>query len=240
MSIDFDLPSAWNEWLGPNANLDTVMGQILAKADGPVCWAIDEADLLFDKPYTNDFFGLLRSWHNRRALDPSGPWQKLTLLLTYATEAHIFISDLNQSPFNVGVRIGLKDFSESEVRTLQPKHRNVSDKSWKTVMEVCNGHPYLTQCAFDYLAKGGTDKELRTNAPRQDGPFGSHLARLLVSITQSDDTIKEVQHLLRAEPFERHTTRYRLQSAGLITISDCGSVEFRVPVCGAFLQSALQ
>ncbi|MEO7453723.1 MAG: AAA-like domain-containing protein [Fimbriimonadales bacterium] len=237
LGLDLDLPSAWSEWLGPNANLDTIMGRILERVDGPVCWAIDEADLLFDKPYTNDFFGLLRSWHNRRALDPAGPFQKLTLLLTYATEAHIFISDLNQSPFNVGVRIGLKDFSESEVRALQTKHRSVPEKSWKTVMEVCNGHPYLTQCGFDFLAKGGSEKSLRESALRQDGPFGSHLNRVLVTISQSPEILSEVKRLLFGDLFTNPTTRYRLQSAGVISISETGAPEFRVPIYESYLRA---
>ncbi len=46
-------------------------------------------------------FGLFRSWHNSRALDPTSPLNRLTLAIAYATEAHLFITDLNQSPFNL-------------------------------------------------------------------------------------------------------------------------------------------
>lgn len=238
LGVEIDVAVNWSDWLGPNVNLDTVVGKILDQCDGKVCWAIDEADLFFDKPYTNDLFGLLRSWHNRRALDPDGPWRKLTLVLAYATEAHLFITDLNQSPFNVGVRMTLRDFSCEEVKSLQSRHDHIKEgEAWKSVFEITRGHPYLSQCAFAYLAKGGSAEELVKRATRQDGPFGVHLNRLLVTISQNPEMLSEVKHLLQGEPFMNPTTRYRLQSAGVISISDTGAPEFRVPIYEAYLRS---
>jgi hypothetical protein len=238
LGVDIDVTKNWSDWLGPNVNLDTIVGKILSQCQRRVCWAIDEADLFFDKPYTNDFFGLLRSWHNRRALDPDGPWRKLTLVLAYATEAHLFITDLNQSPFNVGVRMTLRDFSIEEVKALQSKHQNMKEAdSWKTVFEITRGHPYLSQCAFAFLAKGGSVEELVSNATRQDGPFGAHLNRLLVTVSQSPEMLSEVKRLLEGEPFTSPTTRYRLQSAGVVTISGTGAPEFRVPSYETYLRS---
>jgi hypothetical protein len=167
LGFQADIAEKWNTWPGPNLNLDTIVGEALANCKSQICWAIDEADLLFDRPYTNDLFGLLRSWHNRRALEPDGPWNKLTLILAYATEAHLFISDLNQSPFNVGTRISLRDFTIDETRELQQKH-GLGDNpdSLKAVYEVTHGHPYLAQCGFAFLAKGGTVKDLIATAHR--------------------------------------------------------------------------
>ncbi|MDQ2985199.1 MAG: AAA-like domain-containing protein [Armatimonadota bacterium] len=240
LGIAFDVGGEWSDWLGPNVNLDTIIGKLLAECKGAVCWAIDEADLLFERPYTNDFFGLLRSWHNRRALDPDGPWRKLTLVLTYATEAHLFISDLNQSPFNVGVRMTLKDFSMEEVNELQSRHGEMGDReAWRTVFEITHGHPFLSQCAFAFLAKGGKTDELAAKAARQDGPFGTHLNRMLVSIAQSEEMLSEVKRMLDGQPFENATTRYRLQSAGVISISSMGEPEFRVPIYETYLRAEI-
>jgi hypothetical protein len=69
--------------------------------------------VLFSHKYASDIFSLFRSWHNLRALDPYGPWCRLTIAIAYATEAHLFISDLNQSPFNVGTRLTLEDLPAS-------------------------------------------------------------------------------------------------------------------------------
>ena len=72
-----------------------------------VLWAVDEFDRLFTSPLGGEGCGLLRSWHNARAWDPGLPWNRLTIAIAYATEAHLFIDDLNQSPFNVGTRLML-------------------------------------------------------------------------------------------------------------------------------------
>ena len=45
----------------------------------------------------SEVFGLFRSWHNRRSLEPASPLSRLTLAIAYATEAHLFITDVNQS-----------------------------------------------------------------------------------------------------------------------------------------------
>jgi DNA-binding SARP family transcriptional activator len=238
LGVEIDVAENWSDWLGANVSLDTIVGKILDQCDGKVCWAIDEADLFFDKPYTNDFFGLLRSWHNRRALDPDGPWRRLTLVLAYATEAHLFITDLNQSPFNVGVRMSLRDFSVEEVKSLQFRHGEIREaESWKTVFEITHGHPYLSQCAFAFLAQGGSSERLKDAAARQDGPFGAHLNRLLVAISQSPELLSEVKRQLQGEPFEIPTTRYRLQSAGIVSITAAGVPEFRVPIYEAYLRA---
>lgn len=103
--------AGWVDWMGSNSNLDAAVEEILEASPTRVLWAFDEGDRAFGREWTDDFFGLLRSWHNRRALDPGGPWRKLSLLIAYSQEAHLFISDLSQSPFNVGVRAVLPDFT---------------------------------------------------------------------------------------------------------------------------------
>ena len=89
----------------------------------PLVWGLDEVDRLFPPAcFGSEVFGLFRSWHNRRALDPSGPWSRLTLAIAYATEAHLFITDLNQSPFNVGTRLTLEDFAPAQVADLNGRY----------------------------------------------------------------------------------------------------------------------
>ena len=67
-------------------------------------------------------FGLFRSWNNERLLDPSGSWSRFTLVIAYATEAHLFITDVNQSPFNVGTRLTLEDFTREQVAELNRRY----------------------------------------------------------------------------------------------------------------------
>ena len=78
--------------------------------------ALDEVDRLLQTPFHSDFFALLRSWHNSRALDEQ--WDKLNMIMVISTEPYLLIADVNQSPFNVGLKIYLEDFNEAQIRDL--------------------------------------------------------------------------------------------------------------------------
>ncbi|MCC7433540.1 MAG: AAA-like domain-containing protein [Methanoregulaceae archaeon] len=239
LKVDVDLAALWSTWLGPNMNLDVVMGKLLEKTEGHVCWAIDEADRLFGRPYVNDFFGLLRSWHNRRALDPSGPWGKLTMALAYATEAHLFITDLNQSPFNVGVRLPLRDFSRTEVGELAARYGITTQEAIDAAYRTTHGHPFLTRRALAFLSQGGSAAELEATCTLPDGPFGDHLQGVLGVILQDAELVAEVKRMQAGEQFSKPTTRFRLMAAGILALSADARAEFRVPGYGPFLAAAL-
>ena len=76
------------------------LDHILPSFDQPLILALDEVDRVFSVPYRNDFFSMLRNWHNSRR--PGAPWKELDLVLVTSTEPYQFITDLTQSPFNVG------------------------------------------------------------------------------------------------------------------------------------------
>src|SRR5262249_38696439 len=135
--------------------------------------------------YASDVFGLFRSWHNLRALDPAGPWQRLTLALAYATEAHLFITDLNQSPFNVGTRLTLEDFSVEQVADLNSRYGHVlRDKEALTrFYALRGGHQSLSQLALYEMFARDTDViAVERDAIIDDGVFGAHLRRMVISI----------------------------------------------------------
>ncbi len=120
-----DPAQLWEDRRGPNANFERFIRRaVLGRSNGPLVWAMDEVDRLFATPFGTEFFGLLRSWHNERALDPTGPWSALTIAIAYATEAHLFITDMNQSPFNVGTRLTLEDFTQVQVAELSRRYQN--------------------------------------------------------------------------------------------------------------------
>ena len=87
----------------PNLNFERyIKEQVLAKSGGrPLVWVVDEVDRLFNRSFAGDVFGLLRTWHNKRSFSKKGPFQRLTVAIGYATEADLFIADVNQSPFTL-------------------------------------------------------------------------------------------------------------------------------------------
>ena len=67
----------WSSLLGASTNFERYLRrEVLEKITSPLVWGLDEIDRLFALPYAGGVFGLFRSWHNLRALEPSGPWQR--------------------------------------------------------------------------------------------------------------------------------------------------------------------
>src|SRR5947208_13728322 len=128
--------------------------RIAHRSPTALVWGLDEVDRLFTRDYGSEVFGLFRSWHNERALDPGGPWSRLTLAIAYATEAHLFITDLNNSPFNVGTRLTLEDFTLEQVADLNRRYGSPlgNPAEVNRLYRLVGGHPYLLRRALHELA----------------------------------------------------------------------------------------
>lgn len=224
MAIDLDLAeapeTAWDPRRGWNVNFQRYLQREVLNADlPPLIWGLDEVDRLFGLPYSNEVFGLFRSWHNARALHPNGPWSRLTLAMAYATEAHLFITDLNQSPFNVGTRITLEDFTPEAVNDLNHRHGlPLTDaRQMARFLDLVGGHPYLVRAGLYELGARGIDlTTLEAEARREDGVFGTHLRRLLQSLSRDGALCEAVVGVLRGDSPPSPDAFFRLQSAGVL------------------------
>lgn len=220
--LDLDvLPQeVWKAERGPSVNFQRyIRREALAHISGHLVWGLDEVDRLFTCSFGSEVFGLFRSWHNARSLDPEGPWRNLTMAIAYATEAHLFISDLNQSPFNVGTRLTLDDFTLEQVAELNRRY----DSPLKEQMEVAvfydllSGHPYLVRKGLHEMAAHGVSFAAFSKlADRDEGPFGDHLRRFLVLLAQDAELCDMMREILRGRPCPSTDSFYRLRSAGLL------------------------
>ena len=222
LQLDLDVfpPDVWREHLGPNDNFERYLRrEVLAKSPVPLVWAMDEVDRLFVCPFASEVFGLFRSWHNARALEPSGPWRNLTLAIVYATEAHLFITDMNQSPFNVGTRLALDDFTFEQVGDLNQRYGSPlpSDAAVARFFRLIGGQPYLTRRGLREMADRQLDiAVIEDMADRDEGPFGDHLRRILVSVSQKPELSEAVRMVFRGRPCTDQNVFYRLRSAGIL------------------------
>ncbi len=220
-----DLPvlpaDVWDSRRGPNVNFERyVRREVLAKLSAPLVWGLDEVDRLFSTTYGSEVFGLIRSWHNERALDPTGPWAGLTLMIAYATEVHLFIRDMNQSPFNVGTRVTLDDFTLAQVAELNLRCGSPlkSEEEVSQLYALLNGQPYLTRRALNELAlKRHSLDEVATLASQDHGLFGDHLKRILMSLAKDPALRDVVRHILRGEACPSQESFYRLRSPGVLS-----------------------
>jgi DNA-binding winged helix-turn-helix (wHTH) protein len=231
----------WSSMLGPSmAFAHFLEFDVLAKIDLCLVLGLDEVDRLLHYKYANDIFGLFRSWHNRRALDDGGPWCRLTLALAYATEPHLFIRDLNQSPFNVGTRLTLSDFSYPEVAELNRRYDSVlSDSDLKRYCRLLGGHPYLLNSALHARKHDVVDLEdLEARAERNEGPFGEHLNRMLTLLRQDSALCEAVRAVLEQKPIS-DSDFYRLRSAGVLAGDFSREAKMRCELYSSFLHKRL-
>lgn len=208
----------------------------------PLVWGLDEVDRLFSCSFGSEVFGLFRSWHNARALDPTGPWSRLTLAIAYATEAHLFITDVNQSPFNVGTRVTLADFTPGQVAELNQRYggplRGAAELD--QFFRLLRGHPYLTRRGLNELVtQGATLDSFEASAASHDGPFNDHLRRILVLLAQDGSLTEVVRGLVRGEPCPNPDAFYRLRSAGLVTGDSPRAARLRCQLYVAYLERHL-
>lgn len=223
------LPSdTWDERRGPNVNFERfVRREVLSKLNAPLVWGLDEVDRLFTTSFGSEVFGLFRSWHNERALDPTGPWAGLSLCIAYATEAHLFITDMNQSPFNVGTRLTIDDFTLAKVAELNQRYGSpLKDPAeLDSFFRLMGGHPFLTRRGLHELANRRVGYDVfSANAANDDGVYGEHLRRILVLLAKDPALTDVVRTVLRGQPCPTPESFYRLRSAGVIagnSQSDC-------------------
>jgi serine/threonine protein kinase len=216
--------------------------EVLLKVVSPIVWGLDEVDRLFTCAFGNEVFGLFRSWHNKRALDPGGPWCRLTLAIAYATEAHLFITDLNQSPFNVGTRLLLEDFTFEQVNELNARYHLPlrGDSEVERYFQLVSGHPYLVRRGLYEMVANGLDlSALEAQADHDEGPFGDHLRRMLFSLSPDPDLCRVVRGLLEGEPCPRPETFYRLRSAGLVVGDSARDARLRCKLYSTYFERHL-
>jgi len=221
IAYQLELPDpTWNNCLSPGSNLERFLRrEVLAHDETYFVLALDEVDRLFNHHWASEVFSLFRSWHNLRALHPDGPWHRLTIAITYATEAHLFISDLNQSPFNVGTRLMLADFNEEQLAELNGRYGSpLIDNEIHRFHQLVGGHPYLAQRGLYEICKGKSSlSALEQNADRDDGPFGDHLNRLRISLQQDQGLREELRGFVLSGSALSTSAFYRLRSAGVLS-----------------------
>jgi hypothetical protein len=236
LGLGFTYKDCWDGISKGSENFRDFAIRALNTTDEHMVWGMDEVDRLFSCDYGSEVFGLFRSFHNARATEPRQPWNRLTLAMAYATEARLFIKDQNQSPFNVGERLELSDFSDVEVEWLNSKLRDECDLSspplsqtdLKAFYNLLNGHPFLVRASLDAMIRDNlTWKQFEAVILDERGLFGEHLRRILELLNRDEDMRAAVVTILKSEafpvkdskgnPLQLEDITYRLESSGLMS-----------------------
>jgi len=130
---------------------------VLRCCAGRVVIFIDEIDAVRSLPFsTDEFFAGIREFYNRRSEAPE--LERLSFCLLGVATPSDLNRDTRLTPFNIGKRIELHDFTEEEARILAVGLGS-SNHSGSTllgrILYWTNGHPYLTQKLCEAVAAQG-------------------------------------------------------------------------------------
>src|SRR5438093_9562828 len=163
LGLEDELERFWiaNQRLGPVQRwFMAIRKVVLAQRSGKVVIFIDEIDSVRSLPFsTDEFFAAIRECYNRRSEDTG--FSRLTFCLLGVAMPSDLIQDTRITPFNIGRRIELNDFTQDEAAPLaEGLHTDSPEASilLKRILYWTSGHPYLTQRLCQALAH-----ELRAN-----------------------------------------------------------------------------
>ncbi len=189
---------------------------IIPHVGEPFILAVDEVDRMLNSSLRNNFFGMMRTWHNDRGVDPN--WARMTIFLSSSTEPYLFIDNPSQSPFNIAELILLEDFGLPEVMDLNRRHYSpLSQSQISSLMDLVGGHPYLIRRALYLLATNRIDlKTLLAHATEDSGPFREHLSHYLRWILGREELKIALAYICHHHRHEEDQTFHRLKGAGLV------------------------
>jgi hypothetical protein len=168
--MDIDLEDELDEfWLahpqmGPFQRWMSALREVvLAKTQRPVVIFLDEIDAVRSLPFsTDEFFAGIREAYNRRTRDPE--FKRLTFCLLGVATPSDLMQEARMTPFNIGKRIELKDFTPEEAAPLAAgleRDDRLAKKLLDRILYWTGGHPYLTQVLCRTVAE---DPEVHNSA----------------------------------------------------------------------------
>ncbi|MEO0351603.1 MAG: AAA-like domain-containing protein [Cyanobacteria bacterium P01_A01_bin.15] len=149
LMLDTDIFDWWeeNSHLGVTQRLTRFFEEILlGEVDGRIVLFVDEIDTTLGLGFTDDFFIAIRYFYTARA--QNSELGRLSVVLIGVASPGDLISDPQRTPFNVGRRVNLTDFSWDEAQGFAAGLSESPDKAQEIlrwVMQWTGGHPYLTQ-----------------------------------------------------------------------------------------------
>ena len=160
LNLRTELMTFWkdHQHLSPMQRLfNSLREVVLVKIEQPVVLFIDEIDATRSLSFSADeFFAAIRECYNRRVQDPE--YKRLTFCLLGVAVPSDLIQDTRTTPFNIGERIQLADFTLAEAM----EFANGLDGRGELVKRVhywTHGHPFLTQSLCQAVLR---DPNIRT------------------------------------------------------------------------------
>src|SRR5437867_2276625 len=158
VGLEDEVEEFWiaNERLSPVQRWFTAIRKaVLASRPGPAVVFLDEIDTVRGLPFsTDEFFAAIRECYNRRS--EASEFNRLTFCLLGVATPSDLIRDPRLTPFNIGRRVELHDFTSQEAAELARGLRgggaqrgsdedDAAQALLSRILYWTDGHPYLTQ-----------------------------------------------------------------------------------------------
>jgi AAA-like domain len=217
------LTDYWDDLFGSKISCKIYLEQyLLAKIERPLVLGLDDVDFLFQYPnLADDFFGLLRAWHEEAK--NRDIWKKLRLVVVHSSEVYIPLN-VNQSPFNVGLPIELPEFTAEQIQDLAKRHGfNWSNQQIEKLISLVGGQPDLVRLAFYSLWQQEVTLEqlLSGSLTVLSSIYNDRLQRQLWNLQQKQSGLTDAfaKVVMSKEPVELDLAQaFKLQSLGLVRL----------------------
>ncbi|WP_243714146.1 AAA-like domain-containing protein [Nostoc sp. 106C] len=214
-----DVVSWWqeHEHLGVSQRLTLFFQQVLlAEIEERVVIFVDEIDSTLSLDFTDDFYTAIRYLYVARATNPE--FQRLSLVLMGVATPGDLIRDAKRTPFNIGQRVDLTDFTFEEALPLAEGLKLITDEAQQLLKWVLNwteGHPYLTQRLCRAITEQGKSSWSKADVDRMVSNT------FLGAMSEQDNNLQFVRDMLtKRSPDPEVLTTYRAIRLGKHPVVD--------------------
>ena len=188
-----------NSDLGPSKRFSLFVEKVLlAEVSDRIVVFVDEIDTTLGLEFTDDFFVAIRYFYMSRATKPV--FERLSFVLIGVATPGDLIQDKQRTPFNVGRRVEVTDFTSVEVQPLAAGLGLAAleaDQVMEWVMGWTGGHPYLTQQLCRALAeKAAEDERMQGASWTAVGVAAAVAGTFFGEMRERDNNLQFVQGML--------------------------------------------
>ncbi len=162
LMLDTDVVQWWDEHerIGTTQRLTLFFEEVLLKEiTEKIVIFVDEIDTTLSLNFTDDFYAAIRFFYNARAHTPS--FQRMSFVLIGVATPGDLIRNPQRTPFNVGQRVDLTDFTFKEALPLAYGLGMANEESHQLlgwILKWTSGHPYLTMRLCRAIAEQSRSK----------------------------------------------------------------------------------
>ena len=192
---------------------------VLQEVAEPIVIFVDEIDTTLSLSFTDDFFAAIRYLYVARSTNAA--LRRLSFVLIGVATPADLIQDPRRTPFNIGERVDLGDFTSTEAAPLAdglglPADRRAEALGW--ILAWTGGHPYLSQRLCSVLA---ADPPRPWSEAAVDAVVPARSSAIAASRTTTSSSCATCSPNERPHPYEHEVLRtYRAVWRGRRPVDD--------------------